>query len=156
MQRRFLKANPSRNTLESSRSAARVSRVWPANIPLIYLYPVEKIRLKTVRPFQMAETILSRDLPQDTGAGSEKAVMRHLRTLVQSLLDTACSEYQALNPGVSEADIPRPLIRVKASVFLRPLTCKKVEYSGGFTTFNPQQFGREFVGMCVLTCCQQI
>jgi double-strand break repair protein MRE11 len=80
----------------------------------------------------MAETILSRDLKDNKN--KDKAVGAHLRDMVKNMIRIAREEYTELNPEVEEGMIPRPLIRVK------------VEYSGGFTTYNPQQFGREFVG----------
>jgi double-strand break repair protein MRE11 len=82
----------------------------------------------------MAETILSRDLKDMKN--KDKAVGAHLREMVSDMIKSAREEYMELNPEVEEGNVPRPLIRVK------------VEYSGGFTTYNPQQFGREFVGMC--------
>ncbi|RKO84774.1 Mre11 DNA-binding presumed domain-containing protein, partial [Blyttiomyces helicus] len=94
-------------------------------------FQLEKIRLKTVRPFIMDEVVLKDETdlrPTDTAM-----VDAFLKDKVQSLIDTALREWRELNPDVPEEAEPKPLIRLK------------VEYSGGFTTFNPQRFGQAFV-----------
>ncbi|KAJ3277861.1 Double-strand break repair protein mre11a, partial [Borealophlyctis nickersoniae] len=94
-------------------------------------FQMQKIRLKTVRPFILDEVAL-KDVsglrPTDL-----RMVNEFLHDKVNELIDKALEEWTEVNPGVPEAEFPKPLIRLK------------VEYSGGFTTFNPQRFGQAFV-----------
>ncbi|KAJ3005189.1 Double-strand break repair protein mre11a [Thoreauomyces humboldtii] len=94
-------------------------------------FRVEPIRLRSVRPFIMDEVSL-KDInglrPTD-----QKAVNEFLQERVEDLIERAMAEWEELHPGVDEAQWPKPLIRLR------------VEYSGGFTTFNPQRFGQAFV-----------
>ncbi|OZJ02139.1 hypothetical protein BZG36_04801 [Bifiguratus adelaidae] len=96
-------------------------------------YELETIPLRTVRPFKLEEVILSEVdglRPSDT-----KGVQKYLVTQVNRLVEEAKEEWQALqreyndNPG----ECPKPLIRLK------------VDYSGGFPTYNITQFGQQFV-----------
>ena len=80
-------------------------------------------RLKTVRPFVIRDLVLS-DVnglrPSDTDG-----INAYLTSMVEELL----------------AQIPHDYPEAK----LRPLLRLKVEYSGGFASFNAQRFGQQFV-----------
>ncbi|KAI9100674.1 putative nuclease Mre11 [Phlyctochytrium arcticum] len=94
-------------------------------------FKLEKIRLKKVRPFVLDEVSLK--TVEGLRPTDQKAVNAYLQDKVAELIDTAIEEWMEENPDQQEIDCPKPLIRLK------------VEYSGGFTTFNPQRFGQMFV-----------
>lgn len=52
---------------------------------------------------------------------------------MEILIGKAVDEWLSLNPGKTETDCPKPLIRLR------------VEYSGGYNPCNPQRFGQSFV-----------
>ncbi|KAI8920697.1 Metallo-dependent phosphatase-like protein [Entophlyctis helioformis] len=94
-------------------------------------FAIEKIRLRSVRPFEMDEVVLERvpDLyPKDLTAVNE-----FLHGKVAEMIELARIRWAELNPDEPPDNFPKPLIRLK------------VEYSGGFTTFNPQRFGQHFI-----------
>lgn len=70
-------------------------------------HKLEKIPLKTVRPFILRETILANDLGIDKFR-DEKAVISHLRKIVKGMIKDAIKDYTELNPDVSEEKVPRP------------------------------------------------
>ncbi|KAJ3044688.1 Double-strand break repair protein mre11a [Rhizophlyctis rosea] len=97
-------------------------------------FQLEKVRLKTVRPFIMDEVILKDE--RNLRPTDQKAVNTFLQEKfgqVENLLERALNDWSELNPNIPDDQWPKPLIRLK------------VEYSGGFTTFNPQRFGQLFV-----------
>lgn len=102
-------------------------------------YSLEKIRLKTVRPFQFTTVSLSQ-VP--TLRPSEpKGVQVYLEGVVESLIERAKLEWEEQQRadsyhdevGEPNTEIPMPLIRIR------------VDYSGGYDTFNSQQFGKRFI-----------
>lgn len=95
-------------------------------------FSMEKVRLKTVRPFQMSEVILSN--VEGLSPSDGKKCHQHLVEEVNELIRRAEIEWEEVHAGASELPaMPLPLIRLK------------VEYSGGFEAFNPHRFGQQFV-----------
>ncbi|TPX61200.1 hypothetical protein PhCBS80983_g01238 [Powellomyces hirtus] len=94
-------------------------------------FQIQPIRLRTVRPFVMDEVILQ--AIEGLRPGDQNMVNDFLQDRVTEMIQLAMDEWKELNPDVAEANWPKPLVRLK------------VEYSGGFTTFNPQRFGQAFV-----------
>lgn len=89
---------------------------------------MEKIELKTVRPFEIRDIVLQDEpevTPEDT-----KGVEAFLAGQVEELLKK-CDQEHAARPGATKKRTP--LIRLR------------VEYSGGFQSFNAQRFGQQFV-----------
>ncbi|KAJ3162342.1 Double-strand break repair protein mre11a [Geranomyces michiganensis] len=116
-------------------------------------FKIDPIRLKTVRPFVIDEVSLQ-DIqglrPSDQSKVQEFLQERvspsthslHIvdRTFVKpgaikvaNLIEDAREQWAELNPESPDAHFPKPLIRLR------------VDYSGGFTTFNPGRFGQNFV-----------
>ncbi|KAH6587197.1 hypothetical protein BASA50_001330 [Batrachochytrium salamandrivorans] len=95
------------------------------------VFAVEKVRLKTVRPFIMDEVILSK-VP-GLYAKDQGTVNEFLHQKVADMIELARTNWQELNPNIDPANFPKPLIRLK------------VEYTGAFTTFNPQRFGHFYI-----------
>lgn len=98
-------------------------------------FHLEKIRLKTVRPFIMEDLVL-RDQLEIDDPGDVKKVERFLQATVERLIQQANRQWLASN-NTEEDDgdktPPLPLIRLR------------VEYSGdAFNTYNRQRFGRMF------------
>ena len=94
-------------------------------------FRIEKHRLKTVRPFVMREVSLSSVAglsPKD-----HVSVSDYLQSRVTEMIEEATDQWLALNG--EKHDAPKPLVRLK------------VEYSGGFSSFNPQRFGQHFVDL---------
>ncbi|KAL5034892.1 meiotic recombination, variant 2 [Batrachochytrium dendrobatidis] len=94
-------------------------------------FAVEKIRLKSVRPFVMDEVVLQKVSHLYTK--DQAAVNEYLQQKVAEMIEIARINWQELNPDVDPEEFPKPLIRLK------------VEYTGGFTTFNPQRFGQFYI-----------
>ncbi|KAL7746139.1 meiotic recombination [Sorochytrium milnesiophthora] len=102
-------------------------------------FELEKVRLRSVRPFIMDELVLSADTglrPTET-----KRIQAYIVDRVETLIQSARHNWLELNAqdGAADAEpdedqIPLPLVRLR------------VEYGGGFSTFNPQRFGQQFVG----------
>ncbi|ORX58701.1 DNA repair exonuclease [Hesseltinella vesiculosa] len=102
-------------------------------------YNLEKLPLRTVRPFVFSSVSLSQT---DVPVGDSKACQRYLTTVIENLIDQAKEEWQEQQDQASQGDIvatqlahatmPLPLIRVR------------VDYTGGYEIFNPQQFGQPF------------
>ncbi len=104
-------------------------------------YAVEKVRLKTVRPFMMEDIVLSRDstIPKDTN-NTKAQVTAFLIERVEQLIDEAKRKWinaqqfeddQEIN--TDDPKIPLPLIRIT------------VEYTG-YEVENPRRFSNRFVG----------
>lgn len=105
-------------------------------------YSLDKIRLKTIRPLEFTTVSLSR-IPslQPTDA---KGIQLYLEGVVESLIEKAKLDWEdqqqqspyQLHHLLEEdpnLEMPIPLIRIR------------VDYSGGYETFNPQQFGQKFI-----------
>ncbi|KAI8897233.1 Mre11 DNA-binding presumed domain-containing protein [Globomyces pollinis-pini] len=94
-------------------------------------FKLKKIRLKTVRPFEMDSVVL-----QDVEGlipGDQKAVEEYLTNKINDMILAAKTNWQSSNPTLDSTQFPKPLIRLK------------VEYSGGFVSFNSSRFGQRFV-----------
>lgn len=100
-------------------------------------FVLKPIVLKSVRPFVMGDVSLKEAspplLPHD-----QKAIEKFLCARIEELIQQANEEWlhrQGLSEASSSsaAEIPLPLVRLK------------VDYSGGFASFNPHRFGHFFV-----------
>jgi double-strand break repair protein MRE11 len=92
-------------------------------------FEFEKVRLKTIRPF-IIDSIILGAVP-NLNPSDSKAVKNYLHTKVLEMIETVKSDWLRHNTG----DMPKPLVRLK------------VEYTGGYGTFNPQQFGQNYVDL---------
>lgn len=106
-------------------------------------FELEKIRLKTVRPFVMKEIVLAEESSLKhvwKKNANRTAVTSFLCKTVEDLIEEATNEWIEAqeDPEVERKDAPLPLIRLR------------VEYSapdgGRFETENPQRFSNRFVG----------
>eukprot|EP00833_Pecoramyces_ruminatium_P014842 jgi/Orpsp1_1/1188874/evm.model.d7180000067885.1 len=94
-------------------------------------FEIEKIKLKSVRPFIMMDICLQDALNDER---DPTTVTNYLIQKVEELEKKAIEEWKENNPELSvKMNSPRPLIRLR------------VEYSGGYPTFNPHKFGQRFV-----------
>ncbi|KAG5357722.1 Double-strand break repair protein [Yarrowia sp. B02] len=100
-------------------------------------YVLEKIRLKTVRPFVMEDVVLSMlGVPPGRDAWSQIATL--LDAKITGMIERANAQWVADN-GYTEDDVqggvspPLPLIRLR------------VEYSGGYDVENPRRFSNRYV-----------
>ncbi|ORZ34906.1 Metallo-dependent phosphatase-like protein [Catenaria anguillulae PL171] len=92
-------------------------------------FEIDKIPLRTVRPFLMDDLILS-DVP-GLVANDAKGAHRAITKRIHEMIEQANDEWHETHPD-DEGDPPLPLIRLR------------IEYTG-FSTFNPQQFGQQYV-----------
>ncbi|PHH89559.1 hypothetical protein CDD83_5795 [Cordyceps sp. RAO-2017] len=105
-------------------------------------FKVDKMPLKTVRPFVTRELVLAQDSRfkgLDKKKDNRQEVTRRLMEVVDEMIDEANAEWEAIQTD-QEALEERPL----------PLIRLKVEYSahegGQFECENPQRFSNRFVG----------
>ncbi|OAQ96287.1 hypothetical protein LLEC1_04849 [Akanthomyces lecanii] len=105
-------------------------------------FKMEKIPLKTVRPFVTREIILNQDKRfkgLDKKKDNRQEVTRRLMEVVEEMIEEANTEWEAIQTD-QEALEERPL----------PLIRLKVEYTapegGLFECENPQRFSNRFVG----------
>jgi double-strand break repair protein MRE11 len=99
-------------------------------------FHLEKIRLKTVRPFIMREITLS-EVPRFAKKASDKgkeAVLAYLREQVEECIAEAKVQWTESQSPDTETEPPLPLVRLR------------VEYTGPFEVENPQRFSNKFVG----------
>ncbi|KAG1171799.1 hypothetical protein G6F70_002024 [Rhizopus microsporus] len=97
-------------------------------------FSLEKVRLKTIRPFQFTTVQLSR--VETLSQSNVKGIQTYLEGVVEDLIERAKIEWEEqINMSGPEPimDMPIPLIRVR------------VDYSGGYETFNPKLFGQKFI-----------
>ncbi|SPO03624.1 probable recombinational repair protein mus-23 [Cephalotrichum gorgonifer] len=105
-------------------------------------FKVDKIPLKTVRPFVTRELVLATDKRfkgLDTKKDNRQEVTRRLMEVVGEMIEEANADWASLQSDVDEpGEPPLPLIRLK------------VEYTAGeggrFDCENPQRFSNRFVG----------
>jgi len=104
-------------------------------------FKLEKIRLKTVRPFVMREIVLADENEMKNvwkKANNRTQVTHFLCQVVDELIEEAKDDWlKAQEEDVDASKVPLPLIRLR------------VEYSapeGNFETENPQRFSNRFVG----------
>ncbi|KNE57270.1 DNA repair protein (mre11) [Allomyces macrogynus ATCC 38327] len=94
-------------------------------------FELEKIRLTSVRPFVIRDLVLG--AIDGLREGDMKAATKLIVATIEDMVRSAVDEWIAEHPDLGPADAPVPLVRLK------------VEYTG-FSTFNPQRFGQQFVG----------
>jgi double-strand break repair protein MRE11 len=106
-------------------------------------FSLEKIRLKTVRPFVMRDIVLAQESKLKNvwkKLSNRTIVTTHLCTIIDELISEATEQWLEAqeNEDLEENDVPLPLVRLR------------VEYSapegGKFETENPQRFSNRFVG----------
>ena len=97
-------------------------------------FELKKIQLKTVRPFFMQDVELLSIPELKNKVLDSKAVESYLARLIEEMLETINEQWcMENNHSGQQQTAPLPLIRLR------------VEYSGGFSTFNPSRFGLKFV-----------
>ncbi|KAG1462731.1 hypothetical protein G6F46_003814 [Rhizopus delemar] len=97
-------------------------------------FNLEKIRLKTIRPFQFTSVQLSR--VEGLSPTNIKEIQTYLEGVVEDLIERAKMEW---SEQISNSEYNVPIIEMPV-----PLIRIRVDYSGGYETFNPQQFGQKF------------
>lgn len=102
-------------------------------------YVVEKIKLKTVRPFVTKEVCLLKDSGIEPTRNAWPAVSKYLASEIDHMILEANEEWRAEN-GI-EGDSQDP-----ANVPPLPLIRLRVEYSGGYEVENPRRFSNRYVG----------
>ncbi|KAJ3413514.1 Double-strand break repair protein mre11a [Chytridiales sp. JEL 0842] len=105
------------------------------HVGLLEIFPgkqfhMEKIPLKTVRPFVMDDVILSEEA--NLRSNDEKRLNEFLAKKVKELISRAFTEWKEVHPEETDDKFPKPLVRLR------------VEYSN-YSTINPQRFGQQFV-----------
>ncbi|KAI9365226.1 Metallo-dependent phosphatase-like protein [Pilaira anomala] len=98
-------------------------------------YNLEKIRLKTIRPFQFTTVVLNQ--VQSIRTNDKDSVRTYLEGVVESLIEKAKNEWdeqQEQDSGIEPClEMPIPLIRIR------------VDYTDAYETFNPLRFGQRFI-----------
>lgn len=99
-------------------------------------FQMKPIVLKSCRPFVMGDVSLSSARPA-LNPQDVKSIEKFLCSKIDELIETAKAEWisrqgDSYNPELTP--VPLPLVRLK------------VDYSNGFTSFNPHRFGHLFVG----------
>ncbi|CAG8708649.1 13853_t:CDS:10, partial [Acaulospora morrowiae] len=94
-------------------------------------FHMEKIRLRTVRPFVMGEVVLQ-DFP-DLMPDDLTHMSSLLVSKVEELIEEAKENWLEINEETDVSKFPLPLVKLK------------VDYSGEFKIFNNRQFGQNFV-----------
>lgn len=105
-------------------------------------FTVDKIPLKTVRPFVTRDLVLATDgrfAGLENKKENRQEVTRKLMEVVEEMIEEARAEWLALRNEDEEEEVPLPLIRLR------------VEYTpagegGRFDCENPQRFSNRFVG----------
>ena len=99
-------------------------------------FEMKPIVLKSSRPFVMGDVSLSLAQPA-LNPQDLKSIEKFLCAKIDELIETAKREWivrQGETFDSEQMEIPLPLVRLK------------VDYSNGFTSFNPHRFGHVFVG----------
>lgn len=91
-------------------------------------FDLEKIKLKTIRPLQFTSVVLSQ--VETIIPNNVKSIQTYLEGVVEQLIERARFDWESENPSI---EMPMPLVRIR------------VDYSGGYETFNTQQFGQKFI-----------
>ncbi|RKP38050.1 meiotic recombination protein [Dimargaris cristalligena] len=101
-------------------------------------YRLRKIRLKFVRPF-LLEDVALRDIP-GLEPLDERGTMNFLRKKVDDMIERTMTTWLSeMGYGFDQNDLPEGLRCMQL-----PLIRLRVDYSGGFTSFNPQRFGMHY------------
>ncbi|KAF9955940.1 Double-strand break repair protein mre11a [Mortierella alpina] len=119
-------------------------------------FNIQKIRLKSVRPFIMGDVTLSDHQLDPT---DQQKVNSFISKRVRDLVRQANEDWVSKNGRASrkrrmysenDSGDEEPIVEntsEKAPPTPKPLVRLRVEYSGGFEIFNPQRFGQEFVDL---------
>ncbi|KAF9962955.1 Double-strand break repair protein mre11a [Mortierella alpina] len=119
-------------------------------------FNIQKIRLKSVRPFIMGDVTLSDHQLDPT---DQQKVNSFISKRVRDLVRQANEDWVSKNGRTSrkrrmysenDSDEEQPTTDATGEQALpppKPLVRLRVEYSGGFEIFNPQRFGQEFVDL---------
>ncbi|KAK3944437.1 double-strand break repair protein mus-23 [Diplogelasinospora grovesii] len=106
-------------------------------------FKVEKIPLKTVRPFVTREVVLATDKRfkgLDKKQDNRQDITKRLMNIVEEMVEEANAQWRAIHDGDEEEDEERPL----------PLIRLKVEYTApegaNYEVENPQRFSNRFSG----------
>lgn len=97
-------------------------------------FNIEKIRLRTVRPFVMEDVCLA-DVEEieNVALDNKVKINKYLKARVNELIDRATNEWNELYADEAEVPpMPLPLIRLR------------VEYTNTHEIGNPQRFGQDF------------
>ncbi|KAF9426240.1 Double-strand break repair protein mre11a [Podila epigama] len=116
---------------------------------------VEKVRLRSVRPFIMRDVVLA---DQQLDPTKPNKVSSFISKRIRELVQDAKEEWIAKNgtsrkrrmysDGGSDDEEPVQGEDIEGEIEApKPLVRLRVEYSGGFEIFNPQRFGHEFVDL---------
>ncbi|PKS05602.1 hypothetical protein jhhlp_008120 [Lomentospora prolificans] len=105
-------------------------------------FTIDKLRLKSVRPFVTRELVLANDKRfkgLETKKDNRQEVTRRLMDVVEEMIEEANTDWYSIHEDVEDAgEPPLPLVRLK------------VEYTAGeggkFDCENPQRFSNRFVG----------
>lgn len=103
-------------------------------------FVVDKIPLKTVRPFVMREIALSTDRRfkgLDKKPDNRHDIIKRLMAIVEEMIEEAKSEWKTLHQ-VEDEEPPLPLIRLKVE-YTAPEGCE-------YEVENPQRFSNRFIG----------
>ncbi|KAJ1978637.1 meiotic recombination [Dimargaris xerosporica] len=102
-------------------------------------YHLQKVRLTHVRPFVIQDVVLQ-DVP-GLEPFHETGTMDYLIRKTDELIEVALTQWLSeLGLGFDLAALPPSL-----AAMARPLVRVRVDYSGGYTSFNPQRFGQHFL-----------
>ncbi|KAG5437050.1 hypothetical protein PCK2_001031, partial [Pneumocystis canis] len=97
-------------------------------------FTMEKIRLKSVRPFIMKDISLCDNTAIKPNTNNKSMVTTFLIEKVQEAIEEALNEWRSFQEPYYIKEPPLPLIRLK------------VEYSLEYQVENPQRFSNRFVG----------
>ncbi|KAJ1985378.1 meiotic recombination [Dimargaris verticillata] len=101
-------------------------------------YHLKKVRLAHVRPFVIQDIVLQ-DVP-GLEPFHETGTMDYLIRKTDELIEVAITQWLTeLGQGFDCASLSPSL-----ATMARPLVRLRVDYSGGYTSFNPQRFGQHF------------
>ncbi|KAJ1915005.1 meiotic recombination [Tieghemiomyces parasiticus] len=123
---------------------ARAKHVALLTIQGPHQYDMSKVRLRYVRPFIMEDVAL-RDVP-GLQPFDEKATMAFLETKVNEMIDRARAQWREALGGLTEQEAAELELPTELEAMRLPLIRLRVNYSGGYTAFNPQRFGMTFTG----------
>ncbi|KAI3631968.1 hypothetical protein MIR68_009804 [Amoeboaphelidium protococcarum] len=96
-------------------------------------FNIQKVPLKTVRPFVVRSIVL-----QDSGLNrlDQKGIHKHICTILDDMVTEARRKWREQNVDDDAAGVEPPL----------PLIRLKIDYTGEFTTFHTARFSQQYVG----------
>ncbi|KAI9183278.1 meiotic recombination [Blastocladiella emersonii ATCC 22665] len=122
----------------------------PKHVAVLRLYKtnfeLESIRLRTVRPFVFSELVLSEQpsLRANDMKAAQKLITARIHELIANVKAEWVEQWHTENETQAGSGAGAPAAAAAPEPPL-PLVRLRIEYSG-FSTFNPQQFGQQFVG----------